>query len=236
MRIAPLTKEVLNSSPVSELFLEALDGIDRASACSSLAVRNSLASLIVANPTILRRNFRRHSYGELATSRTLEGVASKMKPTQLRDHLLKHAADESRHSRVFRALADSLARISGVVDDEDYDWILQDDRRFVEQYNGDVVEFVCDVFAAEVRTYSFLKGYLDALADRPSGYEQKTRRVLAQVLQDERRHIAYTAGYINQWMGDGLDLAPSLERSIKGFDRNSWVDVAVNAQLLSELS
>src|ERR1700758_5179823 len=116
MRIARLTQDVLDNSPMSGLFLGALDAIDGASVYSSLSVRNSLACLIVANPAILQRNFRRHSYGELATSRTLEGIASKMKPTQLRDDLLRHSADESRHSRVFRALADSLARVSGVAD------------------------------------------------------------------------------------------------------------------------
>jgi hypothetical protein len=230
--IAALVRQLLKDEKLSGAFLSALDVIDRASATSSISLRQPLARIVVSNRVLLQRNFRRHSVGERATSETLQGVAATLKPIPLRDEMLAHSEDEMRHSKLFAALADRLEKTTGVADQENYDWILENDRKFVEQYNGDVVQFLCDVLASEVRTYSFIAGYLDALEQDPADDARRITAVLQRVLEDECRHVGYAARYISKWMGEGLDLTTSMQRSFENFDRNSWVEVASTAQFL----
>ncbi len=94
-----------------------------------------------------------------------------MNETALRQALISHSSDELRHCRMFAALSKNLdgSGDASNQDAPDHNWILEEDRRFVEGYNGDVVEFVCDLFAGEVRTHSFLTGYLDALFKQQIG-------------------------------------------------------------------
>ena len=93
---------------------------------------------------------------------------------------------------------------------------------------------MCNLFAAEVRTYSFLSGYIDVLDNQSSDYAPKIRKVLQQILKDECRHVGYTGRYINRWMSEGLDLSMSLRDSFKAYDRNSWVEIAATAQFFFE--
>ena len=234
--IVRLLQGVLKCDALNVNFVGALEKIDSDCPSFSIKLRGSLAHVAIATPALLQRNFSRHAVGELATSQTLQSVANTLKPIALRNEMLVHAQDELRHSKMFEALAKGIADRTGEMDRESYDWILENDRRFVENYNGDVIEFVCNVFAAEVRTYSFISGYVSALGEQGSVHGVKTTRVLRRVLVDECRHISYTAAYINRWIEEGVDLDASLRRSFVAFDRNSWIEVAETARFLHERS
>lgn len=230
--IIELLRGILKPDALCASFMSALDQIDRLSVSSAVALRRPLGRIVAANLDLMQRNFRRHSVGELATSQTLQGIAATMKPIALRDELVTHARDEMRHSKMFAALANELARTTGREDREDYGWVLENDRKFVERYNGDVILFICDVLASEVRTYSFVSSYVEALDENGSDLARRAAKVLRRILQDECRHVGYTARYISGWMSDGLDLSAPLRRSFENFDRNSWVEVAATAQFL----
>jgi len=234
MTVLGLVLEILGSCKVEDSFRRALDRVDGLAVSPAMQIRQSIAKLVASDLALLQRNFRRHSFGELATSQTLQSIASTLKPTSLREEMLAHADDELRHSKLFSALAKSLQQSTGYTDCEDFSWILDDDRRFVENYAGDIVEFICNVFAAEVRSHSFVTSYITALRADDSAQAKRICKVLARILDDEGRHIGYTGRYINQWMASNLDLAESLERSFKAFDRNSWVDIAGTAQFFYE--
>jgi hypothetical protein len=220
---------VTDEIPLNASFIDALHRMDDIAISPALQIREGLASIVVSTPALLRRNFRRHSVGELATSKTLDAVAASLKPTALKSQLILHANDEQRHSNIFGALADKLAEYVGG-DERNYEAILEEDRRFVEGYTGDIVEFICDLFAGEVRTCSFLLGYVRALEGKKPVYAPKVESILKAIIEDERRHISYTATYINEWMGGGLDLQRSLQRGFSNFDRTSWADVVETAE------
>ena len=235
--VGELVRDLIPASSICSALAEALTRIDYVgNTSSSLLIRPVLAKLVVSNPLLLQRNFSRHSAAELATSQTLQSIAQTMKSTQLRQDLIDHSADEMRHSRMFGALAHNIHRSTGETCSENYDWTLANDRHFVETYSGDVIDFVCDLFAGEVRTHHFLATYIDALACAPNTTSDRTLKVLQQVLEDERRHIRYTAGYINQWMLDGLELTSYLLERFRAFDKNSWIDVAATARFFYEES
>jgi hypothetical protein len=219
---------------LSRPFTQVLEKVDHLSISPALALREPLAKVAVSNPRFLQRNFSRHSIGELATSMTLDGIAAKLKPGELRDQMVIHAKDELRHSKMFRALADGLGRVTGTTEYANYDAIIENDQRFLRNYTGDVISFVCDLFAGEVRTYSFVSGYVKALSQESGGYGDKAGRVLAQVLEDECRHVNYTASYLSRWMDEGLPLSDSITRSFKQFDQNSWLDVAETAEFFAK--
>jgi rubrerythrin len=230
VKVARLVRDLLNHSSLTQVFSDALEKVDSSSATSSFSLRVPLAQLVVLDPCLLQRNFYRHAAAEMATSETLKGVAHGLKQTSLRRELVDHAADEQRHSRMFAALADGLSGWTATAERDRFGWIVEDDRKFVDSYTGDVVEFICNLFAGESRTYAFLSAYLTALNESRPVYGDKIQRVLEQILADERRHIDYTARYLNRWMEEGADLMTSIQTSFKGFDRNSWVDVITTAE------
>jgi hypothetical protein len=233
--VTGFVRDLLKPRQLCDPFMAVLESFDQSNMFSALAVRKSLATVIVSDLHLLQRNFSRHSVSEFATAQTLRSVASTMKPTPLQQELLRHSEDEFRHSKMFRALANSLTQYSGFQDPENYEWILENDREFVKSYSGDVIEFVCDVLAAEIRTYFFLSGYVHALEQDKSAPAAKIDRVLRPVLDDECRHVRYTAAYINDWMEGGEhDLGISLQRSFRHYEKNSWIEIATTAQVMAE--
>lgn len=232
MSVAGLIQELTQSSlPLDAAFARALDQLDAFAFSSAAVIRKPLAQIVVADRTLLGQNFCRHSVAELATSQTLDAVASRLKPTPLRKELLAHAADERRHSRIFSALAMSLGQ---TIQHDSYGWILQNDWQFIASYNGDVTAFVCDLFAGEVRTHLFLSAYVDALNVAEMPHAERISRILHRILADERRHVSYTAHYINKWIGEQLELTPTLQRSFANFNRNSWIEVAETSRYFYE--
>lgn len=225
-----LVESLFSESELNPAFRSAIERADSLSISPSLTIRKPICRIVIATPSLLERNFRRHSVGELASAQTLQAVASTVKQSDLRGDLLTHCEDEMRHSRMFAALADHVDVGPERSLNEDYEWILENDRRFVEKYNGNIAGFICDMFAGEVRTYSFISGYIESLAADGSPLSKKLNAVLTRILEDESRHIRYTGQYINGWMQEGLDLRPSILRSFEGFDRNSWVEVAATAE------
>ncbi len=233
---AELVRESVENKRLCRSFVKLLEQLDAIPFSSATSLRDRLARLSVSDAAHLRQNFERHSVAEKATSQTLSAVAGTLKPTTLKDEMLDHAKDEMRHSRMFAALAESISR--GSVDDPsanyDFDWILEHDRKFVERYNGDVIDFVCDLFAGEVRTFSFVASYIEALSENDSALASKANRALRAILEDERRHIRYTALHIDDWIERGLDLELPLKRSFRNFDRNSWIEIAETARMYYE--
>ena len=168
----------------------------------------------------------------MATSNTLTAIAGQLKPGDLRNKMESHADDELRHSRMFAALADSISDQPNEngQEREQFNWIIVHDQNFVSQYNGDITDFVCDLFAGEVRTFSFVSAYIVALDDAKSESALKCSTVLQRVLEDERRHIRYTGLQINDWMERGLDLTRSIRLSFENFNKNSWIEVMETAK------
>jgi hypothetical protein len=233
--VTGFVRDLLKPRQLCDPFSAVLESFDQSKMFGVLAVRQSLATIIVSDLHLLQCKFSRHSVSEFATAQTLQSVASTMKPTPLQQEFLRHSEDEFRHSKMFRALANSLTQYSGFRDPENYEWILENDRQFVETYSGDVVEFVCDVLAAEIRTYFFLSGYVHALAQDKSAPTSTIERVLRLVLSDECRHVRYTAAHINDWMETGeQDLGIPLQRSFRHYEKNSWIEIAATAQIMVE--
>jgi len=210
-------------------FLDALSAIDASGFSPAHPIRSAIAVAVVGDPELFVRSFRRHGVAELATSQTLDAVAATLKPTELKVAILAHAEDERRHSRMFAALANRAAPFAACGDD-DNEWVLDIDRRFVETYNGDVIEFVSDLVAGEVRSFFYLQSYVEAIESARPAYAAKADTVLRQIIEDERRHIGYTAGYLDEWLRGGLDIRPSMAASFRNFDVVTWADVAATAR------
>jgi len=225
-----VVRQLLLGECICDAFEDALVEASAATKCSSFVLREPLAIVAVSHPALLHRNCRRHSVSELATAKTLRAIAATLKPTKLRDALLKHAQDEYRHARIFRGLARYLGKLTEQTDVTDYQWILDNDAYFVAHYNGDVTNFICDLFAGEFRTYRFLTTYVAALSDKTGNYAPKLRNAFIAVLDDEHRHLAYTAHYLNDWMRSGIQLKDSLVRGFRAYDQNSWIEVSATAE------
>ena len=235
MSFLELARSTMHPAELCGEFSRILEQLDQAAFSSAYKIRSPLADLAVDDPVLLSRNFKQHAFNELATAQTLEAIATKTKPTPLREEMERHADDEYRHHRMFKAIAkdilqaDECSSPSDEADEESYEWILENDRNFVANYNGDIVEFLCDVFAGEARTHVVLSGYLNALQSRGLRFK-KICHTLGKVLEDENRHVGYSARYLNEWMLGGLDLEASLKRSFGNFNRLSWMEIASVSQ------
>jgi hypothetical protein len=212
--------------------MDTLNDVERNGFSPAHSIRKSVADLIITNPKLLEKTFRRHSIGEKATAETLESVSAWLKPVPMKSALVSHANDEMKHHRIFGALADKLIEYNE--EKVSFEWIVENDRYFVENFSGDIVDFICDLFAGEVRSFYFINSYLEVLDSKSCAYADKIAPALRRIVDDECRHIGYTGAYLNEWMREGLDLSPAVQKSFRIFDKSGWIDVAAAAEFFME--
>lgn len=143
----------------------------------------------------------------------LQRAARRIADAELRGHLERHAADERRHAALFRERAAAFAAEhgipvgAGVEADRPYD--LSGARPGLELdahgfFNAGLVDelgelrYVAMLHVAERRAAELFASYRD-LNDR----DPATQRLFADVLQDEKYHVAYTGRFLEQWRRAG---------------------------------
>jgi len=213
---------------LSEDFTNALREISERGFAPSGPVRTALAQEIVINPALRSHKFRRHAVAEKANAWTLGQIGSLLKPGELRTKMHDHAADEYKHFQIFEALSE----INEYPSTHDFDFLLEKEKSFVASFDGDIVGFICDTLAAEVRTYFSLSAYVEPLRFLETQVQRKYNKALTKVLDDEARHIRYTAHYIDKWFRDGLELSPQLQQSFEVYDSSDWSDVRDTAEFI----
>ena len=141
------------------------------------------------------------------TPHVLGAVAGRPEAEPFRDVLIAHAVDEERHDRMLEALSRQVdpgapeARPDHQAENE----------AFLDAYDGDLANFVCDVHVAEIRSYYFLAAYIQAAGRSSARYAPKIKACFEEILRDEENHISYTAALIGRWHAAD----PGLEQSIR---------------------
>ena len=217
---------------LSESFLEALDAVDESGFAPSGPVRLAVAAETIRRPRLRGHKFRRHSMAEKANSWTLGQVAERIKEPVLRSRLLEHASEEMNHCYIFHSLADLGRSPQDCI--EDFSWLLEKEKEFMAGFDGDVIGFICDTHAAEVRTYFSLHAYLEPLVILPEKERRQHTSAINRVLDDEARHIRYTAYQIDDWIRQGLDLRPRIQEAFAVYNLSDWQDVTLTAEFVAK--
>lgn len=158
-------------------------------------------------PHVLSRFLLAHSESERAGGHVIGAVAGRPEAEPFRDVLIAHAVDEERHDRMLEALSRQVdpgapeARPDHQAENE----------AFLDAYDGDLANFVCDVHVAEIRSYYFLAAYIQAAGRSSARYAPKIKACFEEILRDEENHISYTAALIGRWHAAD----PGLEQSIR---------------------
>jgi hypothetical protein len=150
---------------------------------------------------------------------------------ELRAHVERHAADELRHARLFRARAAELAAehrlpLAGpLAPDRVFDLsvarpglALDSHGFFVAGLIDELGElaYVAMLHRAESRAAELFEDFRELTADDPA-----TRAVFDDILRDERYHVAYTARFLERWRAGGR--GAEVDEALGIADANRWL-------------
>ena len=127
---------------------------------------------------------------------------------------LRHALDEERHAQMFARRADELRRAAGV----DHFGEPRADSEALFQRLGEAA-FLAFVHRGERRGRQQFEGYRDHFAARGDG---KTRALFEALLDDERRHEAYSRALLVELSGGERQARRLLRRSIAWEGLRRW--------------
>ncbi|PSR24455.1 MAG: hypothetical protein C7B47_14775 [Sulfobacillus thermosulfidooxidans] len=144
---------------------------------------------------------------------------------RVRELMERHASDEERHSRLFGSL---LLELGGDLE-EAPEAEVQHKWQAIEEYQEDLIVFIARVHSIEVRSWACLTLYIDLLRMRDmSEWPPKTLSVLEAILQDERRHVAYTGMLLHDWAEQGRsdEVRSALVEAIHQTNAETWRDMS----------
>ncbi|HYI40312.1 MAG TPA: hypothetical protein VE053_08340 [Allosphingosinicella sp.] len=124
----------------------------------------------------------------------------------------RHAADESRHSRVFlalRRLITSDASVAAVAKKEP--------DPFLARYQGDLASFLWDTHFAEISSIFYLDTVRRAVTHPQQAIRRKIDAALARVIADERRHVASTASILSDLFRDDPLMVARMQASFSDY-------------------
>lgn len=166
------------------------------------------------DPVRRYRTLQSFSETEQDGGRDLMAAAARVTDPRLREHLLRHAADEVRHAYLFRARAAEVRELA------------MSGRGAGEKDAGRVYDLAGARAGLELDAHGFFNaGIYDEIGEVPyvamlhiaeqraadvfelhlacNGHDPATRDVFSTILVDERYHISYTGGFLAQWRKDG---------------------------------
>jgi rubrerythrin len=159
-------------------------------------------------------------------------AAARIVDPTLRAHVERHAADEMRHARLFRARAAELAaehRLppGGAADPQrPFDLskarpdLALDSHGFYAAGLIDELgelEYVAMLHRAEKRAADLFTEFRDANAK-----DAATRAVFDEILRDERYHVAYTERFLERWRAEGR--GAEVDRALARSDASRWLE------------
>ncbi len=143
----------------------------------------------------------------------LLAAAKQISDPELREHMLRHAADEARHARLFQARAAELradlpsAGARAEEPDRPYDMSRGRQRGDVNAHGffsaglmGElgIVDYMTMLHVAEQRAADLFEVHRELNASDPA-----TVAVFDSVLRDEKYHISYTRRFLDRWSEEG---------------------------------
>lgn len=144
---------------------------------------------------------------------------------RIRELMERHASDEERHSRLFGSL---LLELGGDLDKSPEEEVAHK-WQAIEQYQEDLAVFIARVHSIEVRSWACLTLYIDLLKMRDmSEWPPKTIAVLEAILQDERRHVAYTGVLLHDWAEQGRadEIRIAVREATHQTNAETWRDMS----------
>jgi rubrerythrin len=123
----------------------------------------------------------------------------------------RHAADESRHSKIFLA----LRRL--VTPDTSADLAKGEPDPFIAQYQGDFAGFLWDTHFAEISSIFYLDTVRRAVMHPQQAIRRKIDAALARVISDERRHVASTASILSELFRDDPLMVARMQASFSDY-------------------
>ncbi|MEA3000334.1 MAG: hypothetical protein QOK17_2167 [Sphingomonadales bacterium] len=160
----------------------------------SAAVKGLAATIPkLDQPGDLSRKFQRHAQTETVGAEVIGYVAATVADRRHRGALLRHAADERRHCRIFSALSEvSGGKQPGaeVAEPSERD-------SFTDSYDGDLPSFLCDTLFAELRNVFYLSALFERVAHPAPSAQRKIQGGISRVIADEKRHVFGSAMILN---------------------------------------
>lgn len=169
--------------------------------------------------------------------RDLQAAALRVRDADVRNHIHRHAEDELRHARLFRDRARAVAEAQGrhlvAVEEEMGRAYDLSGTRSPEQVNSHgffqaglfdemgEVGYVAMLHVAERRAAHLFALHLRAA--RAAG-DEATGALFAEILKDERYHVAWTNTVLQRWRGEGreAEVARALGAARRGRALDAW--------------
>lgn len=215
--------EILNSNGVkpSKEYQACIGGYLTPDLSFTSALMDGLARTIFQSKTMMAYYLLHNSIDEAKGAARLRIIAERYADKELKQKMMRHYNDEMNHSAMFA----SLVPLTGFEVEKD-ESIIEDEANKILDFDDDLKTFIFRVHSIEVRSWRLLKLHISIIDDSNESYMKEMRPTILRILDDEIRHVAYTASYVSQWLEEDPTLSSVFTECIMHTNKETWEDLS----------
>lgn len=183
------------------------------------------------SPKMIAWNLVQNGIDEAKGAARIQIIAEKYAEPDLHKKMMRHVGEELKHSRLFLNMVQLTGYQTVEVD-------LADGEEQVGQvmdFDDDLRAFICRVHSIEIRSWTVLRYYLEALRSMPRrDIAEEMTPVIEHIMVDEINHVVYTGETIDGWLREDPSLKETLDECFAHTNRETWQDMASMTKYLAD--
>ncbi|MGP4000265.1 hypothetical protein [Streptomyces sp. 8N706] len=183
------------------------------------------------SPRMIAWNLVQNGIDEAKGAARIQIIAEKYADPELAKKMHRHVGEELKHSRLFLNMVQLTGYQTVEVDLADG----EEQVGMVMDFDDELRAFICRVHSIEIRSWTVLRYYLDALREMSrQDIAEKMIPVIEHIMVDEINHVVYTGEAIDGWLREDPSLKETLDGCFAHTNRETWQDIAGMAKYLAD--
>ncbi|PSV20611.1 GTPase [Photobacterium leiognathi subsp. mandapamensis] len=220
--------ESFNVNPSDE-YKECIEKYLTADLSFTSELMEGLAKTIFRSKKMMAYYLLHNSIDEAKGAARLRLMANRYADEELKQKMLRHYNDEMNHSTMFASLI-PLTGYEAEVDDTGVEGELTK----ILDFDDNIKTFIFRVHSIEVRSWRLLLLHLKIIEGSNEQYMKDMQPTIQNILEDEMRHVSYTAQYVSQWLHQDPYLSQSFINCITHTNRETWEDLSAMSNFMRD--
>ncbi|MDW6004809.1 GTPase [Vibrio mangrovi] len=190
---------------------------------------SGLAKTIFQSKKMMAYYLLHNSIDEAKGAARLRMIAGRYADEELKQKMMRHYYDEMNHSKMFA----SLIPLTGFEAEPYHDGVAEEIDKILD-FDDNIKTFIFRVHSIEVRSWRLLLLHLKIIDESNAEYMEEMRPTIQRILEDEMRHVSYTASYVSQWLHEDPELSNTFIECITHTNKETWEDLSSMAGFMRD--
>jgi hypothetical protein len=190
---------------------------------------SGLAKTIFQSKKMMAYYLLHNSIDEAKGAARLRMIAGRYADEELKQKMMRHYYDEMNHSKLFA----SLIPLTGFEAEPYHEGISEEVDKILD-FDDNLKTFIFRVHSIEVRSWRLLLLHLQIIDQSHEAYMEEMRPTIQKILEDEMRHVSYTASYVSQWLHEDPTLSNTFIECITHTNKETWEDLSSMASFMRD--